>query len=132
MNSFNHYAYGAIGDWLYRVVAGIEIGKPGYKQIVIQPHPDRRLSFATAIYNSAYGEIRSGWKFEGDVLVVNATIPANTSAVIRLPETKIAEVRSEGKSIQGNDMFKGGKEEGGSVVFEVGSGSYEWRFTLER
>ncbi|HKB45073.1 MAG TPA: family 78 glycoside hydrolase catalytic domain, partial [Chitinophagaceae bacterium] len=57
MNSFNHYAYGAIGDWMYRVVAGIEIGKPGYKHILIQPQPDKRLRYAKASYESDYGQI---------------------------------------------------------------------------
>jgi alpha-L-rhamnosidase len=88
MNSFNHYAYGAIGDWMYRVVAGIEIGEAGYKHIIIQPHPDKRLSYAKASYESSYGKIVSGWEIKGDSTVLNVTIPANTSATIILPGTK--------------------------------------------
>jgi alpha-L-rhamnosidase len=52
MNSFNHYAYGAIGDWMYRVCAGIEVGTAGYKHIIIQPHPTDSLSDAKATFNS--------------------------------------------------------------------------------
>ncbi|NJN35285.1 MAG: alpha-L-rhamnosidase, partial [Saprospiraceae bacterium] len=65
MNSFNHYAYGAIGDWLYRVVAGIELGKPAYKHIIIQPHVNdslKTLTFAKASLHSPHGIIESGWE----------------------------------------------------------------------
>ncbi|HYC29351.1 MAG TPA: family 78 glycoside hydrolase catalytic domain, partial [Chitinophagaceae bacterium] len=86
MNSFNHYAYGAIGDWMYRVVAGIEIGEPGYRHIMIQPHPDKRLAYAKASYESAYGKIVSGWEIKGDSTIFNITIPANTSATIFFPD----------------------------------------------
>ena len=64
MNSFNHYAYGAIGDWMYQDVAGIRIDDPGYKRISIFPQPDPRLNYAKATYESPYGEIESGWKFD--------------------------------------------------------------------
>ena len=57
MNSFNHYAYGAIGDWMYRVVAGMEIGKPGYKHILIQPQPNSRLDYQTC-GGSSFHKIR--------------------------------------------------------------------------
>jgi alpha-L-rhamnosidase len=126
MNSFNHYAYGAIGDWLYRVVAGIEIGKPGYKQIIIQPHPDKRLAHAKATFNSPYGEVVSGWKVEQSQLSVSITIPANTTAVVRLPSTTVNEVTSGSKPLRENVLFRDVKEEGGNVVLEVGSGTYNF------
>ena len=62
MNSFNHYAYGAIGDWMYRVSAGIETIGPGYKHILIQPHLSTRLNYAKASFESSYGTISSGWE----------------------------------------------------------------------
>jgi alpha-L-rhamnosidase len=62
MNSFNHYAYGAIGDWMYRVSAGLELMTPGYKQITINPHPTDKLTFAKASFESSYGTISSGWE----------------------------------------------------------------------
>ena len=63
MNSFNHYAYGAIGDWLYQVVAGIEIDPnvPGYKRVLIQPQPGGGLTYASASFDSLYGRIESKW-----------------------------------------------------------------------
>ena len=62
MNSFNHYAYGAIGDWMYRVSAGIETMGPGYKHVIIQPHPTTKLTYSKASFEGPYGTIASGWE----------------------------------------------------------------------
>ena len=90
MNSFNHYAYGAIGEWLYRVAAGIEIleDHPGYKQFLIYPHPGGGLSFAKAGYDSIYGKIAVRWEQKEDIVTLHIRVPVNTSAVIRLYEGK--------------------------------------------
>ncbi len=124
MNSFNHYAYGAIGDWMYRVVAGIEIGKPGYKQIIISPQPDIRLGYAKATFESKYGRIESGWELNDKKLKVTVVIPPNTTAQINLPNTRIDNVIEGGKPIL--SKFKNIKELNSNVVFEVGSGNYEF------
>jgi alpha-L-rhamnosidase len=115
MNSFNHYAYGAIGDWMYRVVAGIELGEPGYKRIIIQPHPDKRLQFAKASYESGYGKISSGWEIKGGNVLVNISIPANTTATIILPGASAAQ-------------FKDAKQSGDNVIIEIGSGTYNFSY----
>ena len=67
MNSFNHYAYGAIGEWLYRVIAGFEIDEkqPGYKHSIIYPHFGGNLSFVKASYHSVYGAISVNWESKG-------------------------------------------------------------------
>ncbi|MEE9432027.1 MAG: glycoside hydrolase family 78 protein [Melioribacteraceae bacterium] len=127
MNSFNHYAYGAIGDWMYRVVAGLEIGEPGYKKIIINPQPDARLSFAKTTYESGYGKIESGWELNGDKLKVNVVIPPNTSAKIILSSTKFTNVMENGKPIL--EVIKNAKEINGNVVLEVGSGNYSFNTT---
>jgi alpha-L-rhamnosidase len=80
MNSFNHYAYGAIGDWMYRVVAGIEIAEPGYKKSIIAPVVTADLSYASTSTVTPYGEIRSGWKKSGTAIDYTVTIPANTTS----------------------------------------------------
>jgi alpha-L-rhamnosidase len=97
MNSFNHYAYGAIGDWLYRVVAGIdtEPAQPGYKHIIFHPQPGGGLTHARVTQDSLYGQIVSDWRirngnFEWDILV-----PPNTTATVILPgENQGREVES--------------------------------------
>ena len=82
MNSFNHYAYGAIGDWMYRVVAGLtdDPSQPGYKHIVVRPQPGGALTYAKATLVTPYGEAASGWKLDGDRLMVTAIVPPNTQA----------------------------------------------------
>ncbi len=125
MNSFNHYAYGAIGDWMYRVVAGIEIGAPGYKEIVLQPRPDPRLEYAKATLNSRYGEVVSEWKIDKGKLMMNFTVPPNTTASIVLPKVQLAKIKKSNK--WANEVLENAKEVDGNVIVEVGSGNY--RFT---
>ena len=131
MNSFNHYAYGAIGDWMYRVSAGIEIAKPGYKHIAIQPHPTRRLTYSKASFESSYGTISSGWERNGSKIIVRTTIPANTIATVKLPVTSAALVTDNGKSISDNTNFKNIRVEGNELFFEAGSGNYLFEYTEE-
>ena len=87
MNSFNHYAYGAIGDWLYHVVAGIQLDPevPGYARFVLEPRPIAQLSFARAHLESPHGRIESEWHRENQTLRYRFVVPPNTSAQIRLP-----------------------------------------------
>lgn len=94
MNSFNHYAYGAIGDWMYRVAAGIEIGTPGYKHILIQPQTDKRLSFAKTAFESCYGKIASGWQTKDGKIIITVSIPPNTTVTIKLPAAAIETITS--------------------------------------
>ncbi len=130
MNSFNHYAYGAIGDWMYRVTTGIEIGKPGYKHILIQPQPTERLTYAKSGYNSAYGEIGAGWERTGQTMTVRVKIPANTTATIRLPDAEASRVMEGGKPLAQVSDLRNVRQEAGRVVMDVGSGSYEFTYPL--
>ena len=126
MNSFNHYAYGAVGDWMYRVVAGLEIGKPGYKHILIQPQlPAKgRLTHAKAVFQSAYGEIVSGWERNAGQLKFSVTIPPNTTATIRLPKIESGSVRESGKPLNLSSV----KTDNGDTVIETGSGQYVFEY----
>ena len=83
--SFNHYAYGAIGQWMYERIAGIAPLKAGYKKILFAPVPNKTLSQASGSYNSRYGEITSAWKFVGNEFIYQITVPPNTSAKIIIP-----------------------------------------------
>ncbi len=86
MNSFNHYAYGSIGEWLYRVIAGIEIDSeyPGYKHVRIQPVIGGKLTYAKGRYESIYGTMRSEWRVEKEQVVLQVEIPCNTTATVLL------------------------------------------------
>ncbi len=134
MNSFNHYAYGAIGEWLYRFVAGIEIDPrhPGYQHIIIQPHPGGGLTFAKARHQSLYGSVASGWELDGARLKVTVEIPANTSATVRLPRAMLAEVQESGQPLGNARGIIRSSQEGETAVVEVGSGRYEFSYALKQ
>lgn len=86
MNSLNHYAYGSIGSWLYEKVAGIQSMEPGYKKICIRPMLTKGMTEVSAEYESVYGTIKSAWSCKGGKICVDILIPANTTAVLCLPE----------------------------------------------
>ena len=88
MNSFNHYAYGAIGEWLYRVSAGIEIDEknPGYKHSIIYPRIGGNLAFVDASYNSVYGPVAVKWSCIKSEVTLEVTVPHNTTADIILDQ----------------------------------------------
>ena len=87
MNSFNHYAYGAVLAWIYRTVAGIAPDPkiPGYKRFVLAPIPDRRVGCVRAEYRSAAGLIRSVWRYEGEKWIWEFTVPEGAAAMVRVP-----------------------------------------------
>ncbi len=94
MNSFNHYAYGVVCEWLWETAAGIasDPAAPGFRHIIMKPVPDRRLGFMEAEYESAAGLIRSAWRYEGDECIWNFTIPEGAGASVTLPgETECKE-----------------------------------------
>lgn len=87
MNSFNHYAYGAVCEWIWETCAGIstDIAQPGFKHIIMKPVPDKRLGHLTAEYKSAAGVIKSAWKYEGDQWIWTFTVPKGATATVTLP-----------------------------------------------
>lgn len=89
MNSYNHYAYGAIGDWMYKTIAGINsvADQPGYKYIVIAPKPGGKITNASAELETVYGTVKSAWTLENGLLKLDVTVPANTKAKVVLPES---------------------------------------------
>lgn len=124
MNSFNHYAYGAIGDWMYRVSAGIETMGPGYKHLILQPHPSEKLTYSKASFESSYGTVASGWERNGGKVLINVKIPANTTATIILPVNSATNVTADGISISQNKNFSGIRLEDNKLLIESGSGNY--------
>jgi alpha-L-rhamnosidase len=86
MNSFNHYAYGAIGEWMYKNVAGIQSAEPGYKKIIIKPIIGGKLTWAQGTYYCPSGTIKSRWEIADNKLKMDVTIPANTTADIYVPD----------------------------------------------
>ncbi len=126
MNSFNHYAYGAIGEWMYRVVAGIELDEsaPGYKHTLIQPHPGGGLTHASSSIESMYGHVASGWQIAHGNLTVTVEVPPNTTAEVRLPKARLAEVTESGSPLAGRADITQARQTGDAVTLDVGSGKY--------
>ena len=94
MNSFNHYAYGAVCAWIWETVAGIaaDTASPGFRHIIMKPVPDKRLGHVEAEFKSAAGLIKSEWKYENDKWLWNFTIPEGATASVTLPgETEATE-----------------------------------------
>ena len=130
MNSFNHYAYGAIGEWMYRVMAGLEIDEaaPGYKHFFVQPRPGGTITAASAMHQTPYGPARSAWTLGGGRFELTVDVPPNTTATVRLPGATLASVTEGGKALTGLDGVTGSRQNGADAVVEVGSGHYVFAF----
>jgi alpha-L-rhamnosidase len=126
MNSFNHYAYGAIGDWMYRVVAGLDTYNdgPGYKHIRIEPHIGGGLTSASASLQTYYGNASSGWKIEENKIILNIEIPANTKATVLIPVTNADLIKENGMPLSKDIQVGGG--ENGNIALKIGSGKYHF------
>ena len=85
MNSFNHYAYGAVGDWLYGTVSGIRIDAAGYRRVTLTPSPDRRLGYADCEIETPQGKLKSYWYYKNDEIFFEFLIPDGTEATLVLP-----------------------------------------------
>ena len=128
MNSFNHYAYGAIGDWMYRVVAGIDTtsDEPGYKHVLIQPQPGGGLTYARAALQSPYGEIISAWQLTESDFCLQVTVPPNTTATVRIPAAKLTQVSESGQALRKASGVTSAKVKDNAVMLEIGSGQYDF------
>ena len=121
MNSFNHYSYGAIGDWLYRSAVGIREEAPGFKKIVICPHPGGGFTHMQASTKTPYGKVSAKWTAEEDVLkTLEVEIPVNTTAEICVPASSVDVVKNE------DGLIPKGYEKG-YAKYLVGSGKYAFK-----
>ena len=106
MNSLNHYAYGAIGEWMYERVAGIAPLKAGYKTIRIAPEPRQPLTSASASLNTPYGDVSSSWKIENATFYLEVVVPPNTEAQITIPADTEKELMLNEVSFKENSNIK--------------------------
>lgn len=130
MNSFNHYAYGAIGDWMYRRMAGIDNHDElaGYKKITIKPYLGNGFSSASASLNTYYGTISNEWKISSNKFQMITEIPVNTKAVIYVPSNNILTINGRPTTEISGIAFI--RTENGYSVFEAGSGKYSFDATV--
>ena len=128
MNSFNHYAYGAIGDWMYRIITGIDTYEDGvgYKHIRIKPTIGGNLKNAEASLQTYYGKLSSGWKKEGDKLTMDIEIPVNTTATVYVPASNAESITESGVPLASSKDIKVGGAANGYVELMLGSGVYKF------
>ena len=124
MNSFNHYAYGAIEEWIMSHNLGIQRdeNRPGYKHILMQPKIDDTFSFVRGGFRSVYGDISSAWEIKPSGTEIEFTIPANTTATFTLPVSSMDNLKlKKGKKGVSSKSFDDGK-----AVYELKSGTYKF------
>ncbi|GAA0573006.1 family 78 glycoside hydrolase catalytic domain [Kribbella sandramycini] len=127
MNSFNHYAYGAVGEWMYRTLAGVSAAEPGYHRVLIAPTPGDGITHSDFALETPYGQVVSKWTTTpGGGLGLDVTVPANSSATVRLPAASPAHVTESGRSLQRADQVSGIVDEGSTVAVNVASGTYRF------
>jgi hypothetical protein len=126
MNSLNHYAFGAVCEWMFEYAAGIRAASPAYRDIIIRPEPDPRLGFLNASHESISGEIVSNWKYIENGFQMEVSIPVNTSARIYIPAAFPEQITENGMPAKEADGLTFSGMEEGYAVFEAGSGDYSF------
>ena len=126
MNSFNHYAYGAVGDWMYQTVAGLDADpdRPGYKHVRIQPQPGGGLTSARAALETMYGRAESRWELADGQFTLHVGIPPNATATVLIPGAAQGGVTESGVPVGEADGVTAVSTDGNDVVVEIGSGTY--------
>ncbi|MCP4641009.1 MAG: family 78 glycoside hydrolase catalytic domain, partial [bacterium] len=127
MNSFSHYAFGSVCEWMFASMVGIDTEGPGFKRIRIAPNPGGHgITSASASYDCINGRIASSWRIENGRFHLDVTVPANTMARVSVPALSASEVTESGKPATGAEGLVSVEQRDGTVTFEVGSGTYQF------
>ncbi len=137
MNSFSHYAFGAVCEWMFRRLAGIDTEGPGYSRLILRPCPPspgsnaehEPIHWVRASYDSIRGKIASNWKLEGDRFRLDVEVPANTTATVFVPATGASRVTEGGKPLDDVAHVRVVGREDDRVVLRVPSGRYRFEST---
>ncbi len=128
MNSFNHYSFGAVAAWMYNYSLGIQRGEGSFRHFVLKPNPDptKEMTWAKGHYDSIYGKIASEWRYQGDNLIYLTEVPANTSATLYLPVSKIENIKESGKNLTNVSGISNVLVENNQVKMTLVSGKYSF------
>ncbi len=125
MNSFNHYAYGAVGEWMYRTMAGVSALEPGYRKVLVAPQAGAGIDWTDFSLDTPYGTVVTSWKTSASgVMKLDVTVPANTTAEIRIPTSSRWAITEGGKPVDSVPGIEFSSFADGVAVFTVGSGEY--------
>lgn len=126
MNSFSHYAFGSVAEWMFQYAVGIDTEDSGYRNIIIKPAISKEMNFINGSYESINGLIESSWNWEGDTITMKISIPANTKAKIHIPTTNVKSLKEGNKAVSEMDAIKVIAFNDGLAIVEVGSGTYSF------
>ena len=134
MNSFNHYSYGAIGDWMYRQMVGLDTYEDGvgYQHSKVQPHIGGGFTHASASLDTYYGQLSSGWKVQGDSIYLDVLIPANTYASVFIPTYDINLVTENGGPLKNGNGISLVGQKNNYYETKLGSGTYQFAIKKEK
>ncbi|MCS6938244.1 MAG: glycoside hydrolase family 78 protein [Roseiflexaceae bacterium] len=126
MNSFNHYAYGAIGEWLYSTVAGIDVDpeQPGYRHLILRPRPGGGLTAARAVLETMYGRAMSAWRIDDNRFTWEIVVPPNTTATAYVPATEGTPVQESGIPAEEAEGVTLVQRNEATAVYRLASGAY--------
>jgi alpha-L-rhamnosidase len=132
MNSYNHYAYGAVADWIYRYAAGIDTvpTDPGFHTILLHPNFDKRLGNLDLSYESSYGTIHSAWSITGNKAMWKLTIPANAIGHLRLDQEKVESYKLDGQVLAQSRRVRALAKNANGLDYELPAGSYQFEVAL--
>ena len=126
MTSFNHYAYGAIGNWLYTSVAGLTAEAPGYHQFTVRPQLGGGFTHANAQFETVYGPAQARWQITGTQIALDVTVPPNATATVYVPAASPDVVREGARKLDAGHGTPAGPAAGGYVPVRIGSGQYHF------
>jgi alpha-L-rhamnosidase len=127
MNSYNHYAYGAIGEWMYNNLVGLKVNElyPGYKRFTIQPLFDENFDYISGTYDSNYGNIKVNWSRTNDAILISISIPPNSQSDVFLSKPSKGNWTFNNMKAEGSVLEK--KDDTDKTYFLLGSGDYQLR-----
>ena len=126
MNSFSHYAFGSVAEWMFLHAAGIDTEDSGYRNIIIKPAISQEMNFIKGSYKSINGTISTAWNWKGNKLIMNIEIPANTSAKVYIPTTNVSGIKENNKSLSKLSEIKVLESTDTETILEIGSGQYSF------
>jgi alpha-L-rhamnosidase len=134
MNSYNHYAYGAVAEWIYRYAAGIDTSAsdPGFHRIFLHPTFDSRLGTLDFAYRSPYGNVHSAWSVNGAKASWTVTIPPNATGRLSLTSGKASSYSIDGQSLTNSPKVKAVAADSGTEIYEIPAGTYSFEIAISK
>ncbi|WP_339905822.1 alpha-L-rhamnosidase C-terminal domain-containing protein, partial [uncultured Cyclobacterium sp.] len=132
MNSFSHYAFGSVFEWMFHNMAGIKTEEVAYKSFTIAPEiPEKEINYVAASHQSIHGNISSSWKRVGEKLYMEVSIPVNTQATVFIPAKSELDITMDNQRLDQNEDLQKGHFLEGKQVLKLGSGTYRFESTIK-